>query len=147
MAKSLNRVQLIGNLGKDPELRTTAGGQNVCSVSIATSDVYKDKNGNQQETTEWHSVVFWDKLAEIAHQYLRKGKKVYLEGRIKYRQYEKDGQTRYATDIVVQNMIMLDGSRSDSSADSHTGYSNDSGSSMGETVSEHIAPEIDDVPF
>jgi single-strand DNA-binding protein len=109
--KSLNKVQLIGNLGKDPEVRYTAGGQAVATFSIATNESWKDKEGNLQEKTEWHNVVAWQRLAEICGEYLKKGKKVYIEGRLQTRNYEdKEGVKRYVTEIVAQDMILL-GSR------------------------------------
>jgi single-strand DNA-binding protein len=108
--KSLNKVLLIGNLGKDPELRYTPGGQAVATFSLATSDSWKDKDGNQQERTEWHNIVAWQRLAEICGEYLKKGKKIYLEGRIQTRNYEdKEGVKRYFTEIIADELIMLDG--------------------------------------
>lgn len=111
MAKSLNKVQLIGNLGKDPELRYTTSGVAVATFSLATSDTWKDQDGNVQERTEWHNIVAWRKLAEICGEWLKKGKKVYIEGRIQTRSYDdkNTGQKRYITEIVADNLIMLDG--------------------------------------
>lgn len=111
MAKSLNKVLLIGNLGKDPELRYTPGGVPVASFSIATNESWKDQDGNLQERTEWHNIVAWRKLAEICGEYLKKGKKIYIEGRIQTRSYDdkNTGAKRYITEIVADNMIMLDG--------------------------------------
>lgn len=111
MAKSLNKVQLIGNLGKDPELRYTTSGVAVATFSLATSDSWKDQDGNLQERTEWHNIVAWRKLAEICGEWLKKGKKVYIEGRIQTRSYDdkNTGQKRYITEIVADNLIMLDG--------------------------------------
>ena len=83
MARSLNRAQLIGNLGQDPEIRSTPSGASVCNISVATTDSYKDRNGEWQEQTEWHRVVLWNRLADTAGQYLRKGNKVFIEGKIK----------------------------------------------------------------
>ena len=102
MSRSLNKVQLIGNLGKDPELKYTPSGVAVATFSIATSESWKDQEGNQQEKTEWHNIVAWRKLAEICGEYLKKGKKVYLEGKLQTRNYEKDGIKRYVTEIVVR---------------------------------------------
>lgn len=109
MAKSVNRVTLLGNLGKDPELRTTQTGLNVCSFSLATSESYKDKaSGEWKETTEWHNIVLWDYLAQKAADVLRKGSKVYIEGKIQTRSYEaKEGGKRYTTEIVGLTMIPL----------------------------------------
>jgi len=109
MAFALNKVQLIGLLGKDPELKYTPSGVAVASFSIATSEKWKDADGNAQEKTEWHNIVAWKKLAEICGEYLRKGKKVYIEGKLQTRNYEKDGVKRYVTEIVAEQLIMLDG--------------------------------------
>jgi single-strand DNA-binding protein len=108
MANSVNKVTLLGNLGNDPDIRTTQSGSTIATISLATSENYKDKSGNWQENTDWHKVKLWDKLAERASQYLKKGSKVYIEGRLKYGSYEKDGITRYTTDIVAYQLIMLD---------------------------------------
>ena len=111
MAKGLNKVMLIGNLGKDPELRYTTSGKAVANFSLATSESWKDAAGNVQERTEWHNIVAWTKLAEICGEWLKKGKKVYIEGRIQTRSYDdkNTGQKRYITEIVADNMLMLDG--------------------------------------
>ncbi|MFH1596892.1 MAG: single-stranded DNA-binding protein [Pseudomonadota bacterium] len=103
----INKVILVGNLGADPEMRYTAGGTAVCRLKVATSRRYTDKQGNRQEETAWHRVDAWGKLAEICGQYLSKGRQVYIEGRIKYGSYEKDGVKHYTTDIVAENMQML----------------------------------------
>jgi single-strand DNA-binding protein len=110
MAKSLNKVMLIGNLGRDPEVRYTATSVPVATFSIATNESWQDQDGNTQERTEWHNIVVWRKLAEICHQYLRKGSKIYIEGRIQTRSYDdkNTGQKKYMTEIVASNMIMLD---------------------------------------
>jgi len=111
MARSLNKVMLIGNLGKDPELRYTTAGVAVATFTIATNESWKDQDGNLQEKTEWHNVVAWRKLAEICGEWLKKGKKVYIEGRLQTRNYDdkNTGTKRYITEVVVDNMIMLDG--------------------------------------
>jgi single-strand DNA-binding protein len=109
MSKSLNKVQLIGNLGRDPELKYTSAGVAVATFSIATSDSWKDQEGNTQERTEWHNIVAWRKLAEICGEWLKKGKRVYIEGRVQTRSYEKDGVKKYTTEIVADQLIMLDG--------------------------------------
>jgi single-strand DNA-binding protein len=110
MARSLNKVMLIGNLGKDPELRYTTGGVAVASFTIATNESWKDQDGNLQERTEWHNIVAWRKLAEICAEWLKKGKKVYIEGKLQTRSYDdkNTGAKRYVTEIVADNMIMLD---------------------------------------
>jgi single-strand DNA-binding protein len=105
---SVNRSILVGNCGKDPELRYTPSGVAVCTFSLATSERYKDKSGEQVEKTEWHNIVIWRGLAEIAGKYLAKGKQVYLEGKIQTRSYDdRDGNKRYITEIVVDQMQML----------------------------------------
>lgn len=110
MARGVNKVILIGNLGKDPEVRYFPNGDAVCNVTIATSDSWTDKqSGEKKERTEWHNVVFTRKLAEIAGQYLKKGAKVYVEGSLRTRKWEKDGVDRYTTEIMVNDMQMLDG--------------------------------------
>ena len=105
---SVNKVILVGNLGKDPELRYTSSGTAVATFSLATSERYKDKSGEQQEKTEWHNIVTWRNLAEICGKYLHKGKQVYIEGRIQSRSYDdRDGNKRYITEIVANEMQML----------------------------------------
>lgn len=107
---SVNKAILIGNLGADPELRYTPGGQAVASFSIATTERFKNKDGEQQERTEWHNIVCWGRQAEIANEYLRKGSSVYIEGRIQTRSYDdKDGIKRYRTEIVTRQMQLLGG--------------------------------------
>jgi single-strand DNA-binding protein len=105
----VNKVILVGNLGADPDMRYTASGMAVCKLSIATSRRYTDKQGNRQEETAWHRVDAWGKLAEVCGQYLSKGRQVYIEGRLKYGSYEKDGVKHYTTDIIAENMQMLGG--------------------------------------
>jgi single-strand DNA-binding protein len=108
---SVNKVILVGNLGRDPETRYTTGGEAVTNVSIATTDSWKDKSGEKQERTEWHRVAFFGKLAEIAGEYLKKGSQVYVEGRLQTRKWQdKEGQDKYTTEIIADRMQML-GSR------------------------------------
>ena len=110
MARGINKVILVGNLGNDPDVKYTQGGMAITKVSLATSSVRKDKDGNQQEKTEWHRVTFFGKLGEIAGEYLKKGSQVYVEGRITYSELTgDDGQKRYFTDIVADDMQMLGG--------------------------------------
>ena len=113
MARGVNKVILIGNLGNDPDIRYTAGGAAVANISLATAESWKDKNsGEQQERTEWHRVVFFGRLAEIVGEYLRKGSQVYVEGRLQTRKWQdKEGHDRYTTEIVANEMQML-GSKS-----------------------------------
>lgn len=117
MARGINKVILVGNLGKDPEVKYMPSGGAVTNITVATSDSWKDKNtGQMQERTEWHRIVFFNRLAEIAGEYLRKGSKVYLEGRLQTRKWQgQDGQDRYTTEIIASEMQMLD-SRSGGSA-------------------------------
>ena len=115
MSRSLNKIMLIGNLGADPEVRSTTGGNRVATFSLATSRTWNDQSGNKQEKTEWHRCIVWNSkvstLADIVEKYVKKGDKLFVEGRIEYRQWQdKDGQTRYSTEINVRELIML-GSR------------------------------------
>lgn len=107
----VNRVTLLGNLGKDPEIKHLDGGSVVCNFPLATSEKWKDKQGNTQEQVEWHNVVIWGKLAEICEKYLKKGASVYLEGKIRTRSWEKEGVKRYTTEIVCDQMVMLGGKK------------------------------------
>jgi single-strand DNA-binding protein len=131
---------LIGNLGKDPELRYTTSGVAVATFSIATSESWKDQDGNMQERTEWHNIVAWRKLAEICGEWLKKGKKVYIEGRIQTRSYDdkNTGTKKYITEVVADNMIMLD---SKGTTEASAGPRN--------AVEEPAAPVVkeDDLPF
>lgn len=110
MARDLNKVMVIGRLGRDPEMRYTPGGSPVTTFSVATSRQWKDGNGETREETEWFNVVAWNKLAEICNDYLRKASRVYIEGRLQTRQWQdQDGQTRYRTEVIATDMIILDG--------------------------------------
>ena len=114
MSRSLNKVMLMGNLGNDPEVRSTPGGGRVASFSLATSRAWTDQSGTKQEKTEWHKCIAWNqgtqKLADVVEQYCKKGKPVYVEGSIEYRQWQdKEGQTRYSTEIRVRELILLGG--------------------------------------
>ena len=137
MSKSLNKVQLIGNLGKDPELKYTSAGVAVATFSIATSDSWKDQEGNVQERTEWHNIVAWRKLAEICGEWLKKGKRVYIEGKLQTRNYEKDGVKRYVTEIVADQLIMLDGG----------GQRSANGGEPEAPASDAVPAKEDDLPF
>ena len=107
---SVNKVIVVGNLGRDPETRYMPEGGAITNISVATTDKWKDKNGEMQEKTEWHRIAFFGKLAEIAGEYLKKGSQVYVEGRLQTREWEKDGVKRYTTEIIANQMQML-GSR------------------------------------
>ena len=110
MARGINKVILVGNLGADPETRYTPGGAAITSIRIATSEAWKDKQtGEQQERTEWHRVKFFGRLAEIAGEYLKKGSQVYIEGKLRTEEWEKDGVKRYSTDVIADEMQMLGG--------------------------------------
>jgi single-strand DNA-binding protein len=111
MSRSLNKVMLIGNVGSEPEIKTTGSGTKFAKVSLATNRTFSDRSGQQQEKTEWHRLTFWDKLADLVEQYVKKGDRLYVEGRIDYSQTEDDkGNQRFWTDIVVREMVMLGGS-------------------------------------
>ena len=109
--KSLNRVQLIGNLGKDPEIKYTPQGTPVAKITIATNERFKDKGGEWQDRTEWHNVVLWQRMAEIAGEYLKKGGKVYIEGRLQTRSWEdkQTNQKKYMTEVVANDLVLLGG--------------------------------------
>lgn len=111
MARGINKVILVGNLGQDPEFRSTGAGQPIASFSLATSDSWKDKaSGNRVERTEWHRIAVWGRMAEVCRDYLHKGSKVYIEGRLQTRKWQdKEGHDRYTTEIVASDMQMLDG--------------------------------------
>jgi single-strand DNA-binding protein len=156
MARGVNKAILVGNLGSDPETRYTAGGSAVTNVSLATTDSWKDKqSGEQQEKTEWHKVVFFGRLAEIAAEYLRKGSQIYVEGRIQTRKWQgKDGQDRWTTEIVGNEMQML-GSRGGGGGQGQSTPSNVDSSQSGGRASESPSPQKatagedfdDDIPF
>jgi single-strand DNA-binding protein len=110
MARGVNKVILVGNLGQDPELRYTGSGTAVCNLRIATNESYKDANGEWVERTEWHSVVAWSRLAEICNEYLKKGSQAYFEGSLQTRSWEdRDGNTKYTTEVKVREMMLLGG--------------------------------------
>lgn len=123
MAGSVNKVIIIGNLGADPDVRTTPSGQTVATLSIATSENFTTRDGQRQERTEWHRVVVWNKLAELAQRYLQKGRKVYIEGRIQTRSWDdqQTGQKRYSTEIIANEMTFLDSGRGDGESAGHGG--------------------------
>ena len=147
MARSgINKVILVGNLGQDPEVKYTAGGAAVTTLSLATSESWKDKDtGQDQEKTEWHRVVLWRRLAEIAGEYLKKGSKVYIEGQLQTRKWEQDGQTRYTTEVVGRDMQFLD-SRGNTSSDNSSTYE-DVNQDMGSQNLPDSCITDDDIPF
>jgi single-strand DNA-binding protein len=159
---SINKVILIGNLGKDPEVRHLEGGVAVARFPLATSETFKDKNGERQERTEWHNIVVWRGLAEVAEKYVKKGQSVYIEGRIRTNSYQdKDGVQRYNTEIVADNMTMLGGRPEGGATQGGGSYSNEapaagvnstSGGNGGQSKggsSKSVAydEEPDDLPF
>lgn len=144
----LNKVQLIGNITQDIELKQTPSGQNVCSFSLATNRNWVDASGMKQEVAEFHSIVLWGKLAEIAGQYLHKGKKVYIEWRLQTRNWEaQDGTKRYKTEIVGENMIMLDGSRSPEPSATYQNTESSSGAVKKSQPKQEEEISIEDIPF
>jgi single-strand DNA-binding protein len=147
MARGVNKVILIGNLGRDPEVRYSPNGGAVANITVATSESWKDKNtGEQVEKTEWHRVVFFRRLAEIAGEYLKKGSKVYIEGRLQTRKWQdKDGNDRYTTEIVANEMQMLD-SRGGGSAEYNQDTSNFS-KPQSQTAEVPAGDFDDDIPF
>ncbi len=151
MARGINKVILIGNLGKDPEVRYTPSGLAVANITIATSENWKDKqSGEMQERTEWHRVVFYQRLAEIAGEYLRKGSKVYIEGRLQTRKWQdkNTGQDRYTTEIIANEMQMLDSKGGSGSSDAS---SYEKPAAAAATGTADAAPALDsfddDIPF
>src|ERR1700681_1837392 len=152
---SVNKVILIGNLGRDPETRYTTGGDAVTNIRIATTDTWKDKNGDKQEKTEWHTVVFFGRQAEIAGEYLKKGRQIYVEGRLQTRKWQdKEGQDRYTTEIIADRMQML-GSREGGgasppaeAAERPAGTEPRSGTkSAGPPAKKNVDDLDDDIPF
>jgi len=139
----LNRATILGRLTQDPELKNLPSGQSVCTFSVATNRTWTDNQGQKQEQAEFHNIVMWGKLAEVAAQYLKKGGKVYLEGRLQTRSWDgDDGKKRYRTEIVANNMIMLSGPSNTNTAGGD--YSSDN-SAPSETAEEEI--KVEDIPF
>ena len=159
MSRSLNKIQLIGNLGKDPEVRSTANGSRVATLSVATSRRWNNQAGEEQEKTEWHRVVLWNNrgtgLADVAERYLKKGDRVYIEGRIEYRTWEdREGKTRYSTEVVAREMMMLSsrggqGGPGMEPAGAAVGQTpaTESGSESFSDFPEALDEEDDDLPF
>lgn len=143
----VNKVILVGNLGKDPEVRHLEGGATVANFPLATSESYKDRNGNRVDQTEWHNVVVWRGLAEVAEKYLKKGSQVYIEGKIRTRSWDdQSGQKRYTTEIVADQMTML-GRRDENQIGSGMGNNQQpSTPSMGNTPMNNMEDD-DDLPF
>jgi len=142
----INKVILVGRLGKDPEIRSTPGGNTVAKFTVATDERYTDKSGEKQERTEWHNIVAWGKLAEICGQYLRKGKLVYIEGSIRTDSWDdkETGQKKYRTEIIANQMQMLDRKGDEGSSSSGGGYA---GARKGGSATATQVEEDDEVPF
>jgi single-strand DNA-binding protein len=152
MARGINKVILIGNLGNDPDVRYTAGGAAVSKISVATTDSWKDKeSGEQQEKTEWHRVVFFGRLAEIVAEYLKKGSQVYIEGRLQTNKWQdKEGKDRYTTEIVASEMQMLGGRQSSGSFDKSPPAESGAPAKASKAAAKPAADENfvdDDIPF
>lgn len=156
MSRSLNRVEIIGNLGADPEIRSTTSGARVATLSVATNRRWTDRQGQTQEKTEWHRVICWERLAEICERFLKRGDRVYVDGSIEYRQYEQDGQTKYITEIRARDMIMLGGRGENADVGDSgpargrsgqgSGRSGGQGGEYDDFSNEALSPE-DDLPF
>ena len=152
MARGVNKVILIGNLGQDPEVKYMPNGNAVANVTIATSESWKDKNtGEQVDKTEWHRVVFFRRLAEIVGEYLKKGSKIYIEGKLQTRKWQdKNGKDNWTTEIIANEMQMLD-SRGGGSSDFNQGQGQGQGSSAPQSAPAQAAPANndfdDDIPF
>lgn len=150
MSGSINKVILIGNLGKDPEVRHLENGATVANFSIATSETYKDrKTGEKVSQTEWHNIVAWRGLAEIAERYLKKGQKVYIEGKLKTRSWQdQDGNNRYSTEIITDNLTMLGNNNTNDSKSNFEEQQSTKNDSKKPLEKEFSAPgEDDDLPF
>jgi len=140
----INKVILLGNVGKDPEIRHIPNGAAVAQFSLATSETYKDKNGSKTTQTEWHNIVLWRGLAEIAEKYVKKGDQLYVEGKIRSRSYDdKDGNKRYITEIIGDNIQLL-GKKP--AGDSNNSYPSETKSGAVETANDSSLP-VDDLPF
>jgi single-strand DNA-binding protein len=138
----VNKVILVGNLGKDPEVRHLEGGNSVANFTLATNEYYKDKQGTRVERTEWHNISAWRGLAELAEKYLKKGTQVYVEGKLRTRQYQdKDQQTRYITEIIAEEISLLGGRQGGSGSNGATTPT------VEESVSLRQEPELDQLPF
>ena len=151
MSRSLNKVTLIGNLGNDPEVRSTTGGNRVATFSLATSRSWNDASGAKQEKTEWHRCVVWNtkssQLADIVEKYVKKGDKLYVEGRIEYRQWQdKDGQTRYSTEINVRELIMLGGGRGGDSEGGNPGMTRSRAPERAKSAAGASGDDFEDFP-
>lgn len=145
----VNKVILVGRLGKDPEVRHLENGATVANFSLATSETYKDRQtGERREQTEWHNVVLWRGLAEVVEKYVKKGDMIYVEGKLRTRSWEKDGVTRYTTEVVGDNMTMLGGGGSGGSSQSQAGeYASQQQSPAPAPAQDSAGDATDDLPF
>lgn len=144
----VNKVILVGRLGKDPDVRNLDSGATVANFSVATSESYKDRTtGERKEITEWHNIVLWRGLAEVAQRYLHKGDMVYLEGKLRTRSWEKDGVTRYTTEVVADNMTMLSTRSGGSGPGNETNSGSTSDRSSQEAFRAPVDNSTDDLPF
>lgn len=152
---SVNKVIILGNLGQDPEVQITQSGKHVAKLSIATSEKFKKQDGTMQEKTEWHRVILWNKQAELAGKYLRKGRKVYIEGKIQTRSWDdQSGQKRYTTEIVGNQLVFIDSTRGDGGGQETQQHPSNPGSYYGQPQNQgqQQSPQNldfpeDDVPF
>jgi single-strand DNA-binding protein len=157
--KSVNKVILVGNLGKDPEVKYTPQGTPVAKITLATNERFKDKDGNWQDRTEWHNIVLWQRLAEIAGEYLKKGGKVYIEGRLQTRSWDdkQTGQKKYMTEVVANDLVLLGGRGDSAGGESSGGSSRSASAGGGNNNFDQRTPEPepagagpitdDDIPF
>jgi len=155
MAKSVNKVILVGNLGKDPEVKYTPSGVPVAKFSLATNERYKDKSGEWQDRTEWHNIVAWQRLAEIVGEYVKKGSKIYIEGRLQTSSWEdkQSGEKKYRTEIIANDLVLLGGRGGDSEGEGRSRGAGMSSASMDQRVphaeeapQEHGITD-EDIPF
>jgi single-strand DNA-binding protein len=151
MAKSVNKVILIGNLGKDPEVKYTPSGTAVAKFSLATNERYKDKAGEWQDRTEWHNVVAWQRLAEIVGEYVKKGSKLYIEGRLQTSSWDdkESGQKRYKTEVIANDLVLLSGRSSEQDEGSSRSRGASASAGMDQRVPERDTAQItdEDIPF
>ena len=146
MSRSVNKAIILGNLGRDPEIRTIPSGARVATFSVATNRRWQSRSGEMQEDTQWHRIVAWDKLAEIAEQYLKKGDRIYVEGRLQYREWDdQNGQKRYTTEIVARELVML-GGRGEGAFEYQKAPSSHGGEDYDDFPAESLE-EGDDLPF
>ncbi|WMN12437.1 single-stranded DNA-binding protein [Marivirga salinae] len=149
--QGVNKVILIGNLGKDPEVRHLDNGASVANFSIATTETYKDRNsGERVDQTEWHNIVLWRGLAEVAEKYLKKGDSVYIEGKLRTRSWEKEGVTRYTTEVVGDQLTMLGGKKSGDDSGQSSNYAGNQSNNQAAAAPSQTPDtnsEMDDLPF